>query len=139
MKSFVSEDTKALRKSTRIVAVIAGVVLIVLGTFLHSFYSILVGAILLLSIILCKTIEINEEGLVVTYDMIVFSHREVWTFEEIKEIHKEVSPDGNKMALHVMKDVMSRRLLYPMDEVEDVIAFVLEQNPKIHVSFVNNK
>lgn len=48
-----------------------------------------------------------------------------------------LSPDGTKMALHVMKDIMSRKLIYSLSEYKDVIDLALEMNPEIHVSDVD--
>ena len=72
----------------------------------------------------------TEEGLEVNYDMVVYQYRELWPYDQIEDIHKELSPDGTKMALHVMKDVMSRKLIYDLDVYKDVIALALEKNPK---------
>ena len=101
MRKYISEDRRALRKSTRIVAIIAGIGMIVLAVFIQSLHTGLVGAVLLLAMALQKEIAMTEEGLVVSYDMVVYQYKEMWTYEEIKEIHKELSPDGTKMALHV--------------------------------------
>jgi hypothetical protein len=137
MRKYVSEDRKALRKSTRICAVIAGFFFIGLGVAIHSIHSVFIGIVLLLVMILQKEIAVTEEGLVVSYDMIVYQYKEVWTFDQIEEIHKELSPDGTKIALQVMKDIMSRKLIYSLSEYKDVIDLALEMNPEIHVSDVD--
>lgn len=138
MRKYISEDRRALGKSTRIVAIIAGIGMIVLAVFIQSLHTGLVGAVLLLAMALQKEIAMTEEGLVVSYDMVVYQYKEMWTYEEIKEIHKELSPDGTKMALHVMKDVMSRKLIYSIPESELVLQLAKEKNPKIHIGNVND-
>ena len=137
MRKYVSEDRKALRKSTRIAAIAAGFFFIGLGIIIHSWHAAFIGVVLLLAIALQKEIAVTEEGLVVSYDMIVYQYKEVWRFDDIEEIHKELSPDGKKMALHVMKDVMSRKLIYDLDVYRDVVRLALEKNPEIHVADID--
>ncbi|MBR3756258.1 MAG: hypothetical protein IKK48_04030 [Firmicutes bacterium] len=137
MRKYVSYDRKALRKSTRIAAVVAGIFMIGLAVYIKSWHAAFIGIVLLLAMVLQKEIAMTEKGLEVNYDMIVYQYKELWTYEEIEDIHKELSPDGTKMALHVMKDVMSRKLIYDLDVYEEVIALAQEKNPKIHVADVD--
>ena len=137
MRKYVSYDRKALRKSTRIAAVVAGIFMIVLAIFIRSIHAAFIGIVILLAMVLQKEIAMTEDGLEVNYDMIVYQYKELWPYEEIEDIHKELSPDGTKMALHVMKDVMSRKLIYDLPVYEEVIALALEKNPKIHVADVD--
>ncbi len=137
MREYFSDDTKPMKRSTKIMAVIAGFVLIFLGIIGHSFYSIVVGVILLVVMVLRKTISVNEEGLAVVYDMVLYKSVALWKWDEIKEIHTEVSPDGTKLALHFMQDIMSRRLIYSFEDADKVINLALEKNPKIHVAEVD--
>lgn len=137
MREYISIDSKALKMSTRIAALAAGFGLILLGIVIQSLYTALVGAVFLAAMMLNKKTAMTEEGLVVTYDVVFCKYREVWTYDEIQEIHKELSPDGRQYALHVMKDVMSRRMLYPIPEAKEVVALAQEKNPKIHVADVD--
>ncbi len=137
MREYFSDDTKPTRKSTKIMAYIAGLVLIAVGIFGKSYYSVIVGVILLLAMVLRKTISANEEGVAVVYDMVVYKSVALWKWDEIKEIHTEVSPDGKKLAVHVMQDVMSRRLIYSFEDAEKVLDLAREKNPNIHISEVD--
>lgn len=137
MRKYVSEDRKALRKSTRIAAIVAGIFMIGLAVYIKSWHAAFIGIVILLAMVLQKEISMTEEGLEVNYDMVVYQYRELWPYDQIEDIHKELSPDGTKMALHVMKDVMSRKLIYDLDVYKDVIALALEKNPKIHVADVD--
>ena len=67
----------------------------------------------------------------------MFSPGYSYTDEEIQEIHKELSPDKKKYALHIMRDVMSRRLVFYIPDAEEVIGLALEKNPAIHVADVD--
>ena len=137
MRKYVSYDRKALRKSTRIAAVVAGIFMIGLAVYIKSWHAAFIGIVILLAMVLQKEIAMTEEGLEVNFDMIVYQYKELWSYEEIEDIQKELSPDGTKMALHVMKDVMSRKLIYDLDVYEEVIALAKEKNPKIHVADVD--
>ena len=137
MREYIAIDDKALRKSTRIAAVAAGIALIILAVGIRSLYTGLVGAVILAAMMLNKKTAMTEEGLVVTYDVVFYKYYEKWGFDEIKEIHKALSPDGRRYALHIMKDVMSRRLVYSVTDAEKVIDLALEKNPNIHVADVD--
>lgn len=137
MREYIAIDDKALKKSTRIAAVAGGTALILLAVFIRSLYTGLVGVVLLAAMMLNKKVAVTDECLVVTYDVVFYKYYEKWGFEEIKEIHKELSPDGRRYALHIMKDVMSRRLVYSVTDAEKVINLALEKNPYIHVADVD--
>lgn len=137
MRKYVSYDRKALRKSTRIAAIVAGIFMIGLAVYIKSWHAAFIGIVILLAMVLQKEISMTEEGLEVNYDMVVYQYRELWPYDQIEDIHKELSPDGTKMALHVMKDVMSRKLIYDLDVYKDVIALALEKNPEIHVADID--
>ena len=93
MKEYISVDTKQMRKSTRIAAIAAGLFFIGLGIIRPSIYAGLIGAVIIAAMLLSKETVVCEEGIVVRYDAILYQYREVWPWEEIKEIHKELSPD----------------------------------------------
>lgn len=137
MREYISGDAKPMKKSTRVTAIIAGFGFIVTGIFIWSIYSIAIGVILLAAMCLNKQTAMTEEGLVVTYDVVFYKYYERWAYDEIQEIHKELAPDGKRYALHVMKDVMSRRLIYSYDDMEKVIKLALEHNPNIHIADVD--
>lgn len=137
MQEYISDNIKALKKSTRICAIIAGIGLIVLAFYLRSIYTGIVGLLLLGAALQGKTIKVTEEGVVMEYDLFFIKHRDVWPFEEISDIHTEPSPDGKKMALHVMRDIMSKRLVFMPIVAKRVIELALEKNPAIHVGEMN--
>ena len=137
MREYIAINDKEPKKSTKIIAIIGGIALIIVAIIIRSLYTGLVGAVLFAAMMLSKQTAITEEGLVVTYNVIFYKYLEKWTFEEIKEIHKEISPDGRRYALHIMKDVMSRRLVYSVADANKVIELALEKNPNIHVANVD--
>lgn len=137
MKEYIPLDVKIIRKSTKIVALALGLLCLCAGIYMRSVYTIIVGALILLAMVLQKKTAVTERGIEVTYDMILFKRVELWSFDEIQEIHKELSPDGNRYALHMMKDIMSKRLVFPIPVAEEVIALALAKNPHIHVAFVD--
>ncbi len=137
MREYIPIDVKIIRKSTKVVAMALGVLCLVAGVYFQSIYAIVVGVFFLAAMVLNKKTAVTERGIEVTYDMVLFKRVDLWSFEEIREIHKELSPDGRKYALHMMKDIMSKRLVFPIPEAEKVIALAVEKNPKIHVAYVD--
>lgn len=137
MKELTSIDTRSMRKSTRIAAVTAGLFFIGLGIIRPSIYAGLIGVVIIAAMLLSKETVVNEEGIVVKYDAIVYQYKEVWPWEEIKEIHKELSPDCTQYGLHFMKDIMTKRLVFPIPEAKQVLALAKEMNPEVHIGNVN--
>ena len=137
MKEYISLDTRQLRKSTRIAAIVAGVLFIGLGIIRPSIYAGLIGAVIIAAMLLHKETVVCKEGIVVRYDAVLYKYREVWPWEEIEEIHKELSPDCKQYGLHFMKDIMSKKLVFPISEAKEVLEFAKEMNPEIHIGNVN--
>ena len=133
MKEYVSIDTKQTKLSTRIVALIVSMVLIGISIVRRSIYGGLIGAMIIAAMLLTKKTYVCEEGLVVLYDVIVYKYKEVWPWED-----RELSPDGKKYALHFMKEVMSKRLVYDIPQAKAVMNFAKEMNPEIHFGDVND-
>lgn len=137
MKEFVSIDTRAMKKSTRVAAIVAAFFFIAMGIIRLSIYSAAIGIVLLAAMLLNKKTAVTEEGIVVTYDVVVYQYRELWPWEEIKEIHKELSSDCTQYALHFMKDIMTKRLIFPLEEAKQVLEFAKQMKPDIHIANVN--
>ena len=137
MREFKTADQKELKQSTRICGLIFATLLILFGIFGHSLYSGVIGAILIAALIMVKRVVVNEEGIVTTYDCFFFKRKEVWSWEEIKEIHKQLSPNKKEMALHFSKEVMVKRLIFPMDVYEKVLDLAREMKPGIYIADVD--
>ena len=133
MREYKVIDDKKIRKSTRVIAVIAGLALIGVAIYANSIYSAIVGVIILLAMLLRKSVVINEEGLLTTYDAVFYKYRELWSFDEITDLHTEAVPDPQYEVLHVGKGIMVRRLVFLTGEVDKVIQLALEKNKEIHV------
>ena len=137
MREYIVIDHKKMKKSTRIAAVVAGFALIAAGIYMKMIYTAVVGLVILLAVMLQKTISVTEEGVQVTYDAVFCKYRELWRFGEITELHRELSPDRRQCALHFMKDVMSRRLVFSVEDGDEVIGMALEKKEKIHFDEVD--
>ncbi|WP_206458872.1 hypothetical protein [Anaerovorax sp. IOR16] len=120
------------RKSTKILTGIIGTILLVLGAYLVSIYSLLCGALLLFASLLKKYTIVEEQGIVITYNARIYQYHETWSFSEITEMHIEKVSDPAYTVLHFTKDVLSKRLIFKTDDANDVIKLALKQNPKIH-------
>ena len=108
-----------------------------LGIIRPSVYAGLIGAVIIAAMLLGKETVVCEEGIVVRYYAILYQYKEVWPWEEIKEIHKELSPDCKQYGLHFMKDIMTKRVVFPIPEAKEVLEFAKEMNPEIHIGNVN--
>lgn len=137
MREYIPIDVKIMKKSTKITALAAGAALVAIGICIRSIYTAVAGVLILAAMALNKKIAVTERGVEITYDLGVFKHIDLWSFDEIREIHRELSPDKDKYALHVLKDVMSRRLVFRISDAEEVIGMALEKNPSIHVADVD--
>ena len=137
MREYIPIDAKPMKKSTKIAALTAGIICVAVSIYIKSIYTALVGIIILAAMVLNKKIAVTERGIEITYDMVLFGRTDLWSFDEIQEIHKELSPDRKKYALHILKDVMSRRLVFLISDAEKVIELALEKKPAIHVSDVD--
>lgn len=137
MDKIKAYDQKAIRKSTKIAAMIAGFALIVIGLFTYAKYSIPVGIVLLLVIGMEKEVYITEEGIEVVYNLIGIKHSDNWSFNSISDIHKESVADDRFYVLHFMKDVMSRRVVLFKEDADEAVRLALEKNGNIHFADVN--
>ena len=70
------------------------------------------------------------------YDFFVFKHVIHWGFEEITDIHLE-GKRGSYQGMHFLKDVMTRRLLFSRDEVDQVLQMAKSRNSAIHVENID--
>ena len=136
MAKIKAYDDKALRKSTRVAAVIAGIALIALSICSSVKYSAIIGDVLLLAVVFGKETYATEEGISVEYDFFVFKHVIHWGFEEITDIHLE-GKRGSYQGMHFLKDVMTRRLLFSRDEVDQVLQMAKSRNSAIHVENID--
>ncbi|WP_419026404.1 hypothetical protein [Emergencia sp.] len=129
-------DDRALSKSTRAAASIAGIALIALSAFSSVKYSAVIGVVLLLAVIFGKETYATEEGISMEYDFLVFKHVIHWDFEEITDIHLEGIRGGHQ-GMHFLRDVMTRRLLFSREEVEQVLQMAKSRNGAIHVEKID--
>lgn len=136
MDKIKAYDDKALRKSTRIAGIIAGIALIAMGFLGDVRYSAVIGIILILAVIMGKETYVTEDGISIEYDFLVHKHSMEWDFEEITDIHIEDAPNREYQALYFQKDVMTRRLIFRRTEVEAVKEMARLKNPDIHIEKV---
>ena len=129
-------DDKAMRKSTKLIAIICGLLLIIVAIYSKSIYAAIVGSVILMAIMLNKNTYASEVGIEIEYNATIFKHYSVWEFSEITEIHIEKAPDPKFCILHFMRGVMSRRLVFYKGDSDKVIKLAIEKNPHIHVANV---
>ncbi|MFC4803462.1 hypothetical protein [Filifactor villosus] len=117
---------------------------IIAGVFI-CWYSIreiyiigmVLGVLLIMATFLKKTHIINEEGVIVEYDMGFSSYRDVWEWEEITSILWEASSlEG--LTLYVGRGEFARIFRYRLKEKEGIVGLALHRNPKIRVGKFEN-
>ncbi len=138
MAKIKAYDDRALKKSTRVAAVIAGAALIALSIFSSVKYSAIIGVVLLLAVVFGKETYATEEGISVEYDFLVYRHVIQWDYEEITDIHLEGIRGGHQ-GMHFLKDVLTRRLLFSRDEVDQVLQMAKSRNTAIRVENIDEK
>ena len=132
MVEYKATNDRKQKKSTKIAATGVSVILIIVGIFLLSIYTVIVGTIVLLASFAKKRAYVDETGVVVLYQLFKFNYKEIWGFSEIKEMHEEIVPDPNFIALHFTKDVISKRLIFDSHEAKAIVVMAMEENPSIH-------
>ena len=112
-----------------------GVVMVALGIIQHTIYAVFIGLVLLAAGVMSKTVYVSEEGIVTEYRFLVRNKREVWGWDEIKDIFCEYSSKyPGKVGIHFTKEsLMARRLFFPRNQKDAIIDLALSQNPKISV------
>lgn len=135
MKKYQASTGKELSRTTEILCMVFGVALIALAIFKHSIYGGLIGIVMLAAGALSKTVYVSSEGIVTEYRFLVHVKREVWAWDEIKDIFCEYSSkDPGRVGIHFTKEsLMARRLFFPRNQRDEVIDLALSQNPKITV------
>ena len=135
MKTYKASTGRELSRTTEILCMVFGVVLIALGIFQRTIYGALIGIVLLAAGIMTKSVTVSEEGIVTEYRFLVRTKREVWGWDEIKDIFCEYSSKHpGKVGIHFTKEsLMARRLFFPRNLKDEIIELALNQNPNITV------
>ena len=135
MKTYKASTGKELSRTTEILCMVFGAALIVLGIVQHSIYAAMIGVVLLAAGAMSKTVTVSEEGIVTEYRFLVHTRREVWGWDEIKDIFCEYSSKyPGKVGIHFTKEsLMARRLFFQRNLKDEIIELALSRNPKISV------
>ena len=135
MKTYKASTGRELSRTTEILCMVFGVVLIALGIIQRTIYGPLIGIVLLAAGIMSKSVTVSEEGIVTEYRFLVRTKREVWSWDEIKDIFCEYSSKHpGKVGIHFTKEsLMARRLFFPRNLKDEIVELALNQNPDITV------
>lgn len=125
------------KPSTKVIAVIFGIFLIVAGVFLDSIFGIIVGPIIIWSSFFAKYTIVNTEGITVNYDARMFKYKEEWRFDEVTNLHRETLKDPNYSSLHFTKGAMSKRLVFSKGDAQKIIDMAINRNEKIYFEEAN--
>ena len=135
MKTYKASTGRELSRTTEILCMVFGVVMIALGIFQRSVYAAIIGLVLLAAGAMSKSVTVSEEGIVTEYRFLVHTKREVWGWDEIKDIFCEYSSkQPGKVGIHFTKEsLMARRLFFQRNLKDEIIELALNQNPNITV------
>ena len=135
MKTYKASTGRELSRTTEILCMIFGVVMIGLGIFQRSVYAAVIGLVLLAAGAMSKSVTVSEEGIVTEYRFLVRTKREIWGWDEIKDIFCEYSSKHpGKVGIHFTKEsLMARRLFFPRNLKDEIVELALNQNPDITV------
>lgn len=137
MREYKVINDKALKQSTRIYGAIAGFGLITVGIFIQSYYTSIVGIIIVMAIIFKKDIVFNEDGYLTVYDFILFKYKELWKYTDISYIHKQPAPNKAYMGVLIQKDMTFKRAILPIEMIEPILSLAKEKNPTVHIGTVD--
>ena len=135
MKTYKASTGRELSRTTEILCMVFGVVMIALGIFQRSVYAAIIGLVLLAAGAMSKSVTVSEEGIVTEYRFLVHTKREIWGWDEIKDIFCEYSSKHpGKVGIHFTKEsLMARRLFFQRNLKDEIIELALNQNPNITV------
>lgn len=135
MKTYKASTGRELSRTTEILCIAFGVGLIILSIVQRSFYAVAIGIVLLAAGAMTKSVTVSEEGIVTEYRFLVRTRREVWSWDEIKDIFCEYSSkQPGKVGIHFTKEsLMARRLFFQRNLKDEIIELALSQNPNITV------
>lgn len=136
-RSFV---TKAGEKPTWVKAggILAGTIICGYSIKEIHIMGIVLGVLLIMAVFLKKTHTINEEGVIVEYDMVFSSYREVWKWEEITSILWEISRFEG-LTLYIGRGEFARIFHYRTEEKDGILDLALWSNSRIRVGKVEEK
>lgn len=137
MRSFKVINQHEIKKSTRVMALIAGTALIISAIPLDSIYTAIVGAVVIMAVIYNKDIYFNEDGYLTTYDFILVRYHNLWSYSDISYMHREVSPNKEYLGILVQKGMVFKRAVVPAGIAEDILSLAKEKNPYIHIDDVD--
>lgn len=135
MKTYKASTGRELSRTTEILCMVFGAALIILGIVQRSIYAAVIGIVLLAAGAMTKSVTVSEEGIVTEYRFLVRTKREVWGWDEIKDIFCEYSSKHpGKVGIHFTKEsLMARRLFFQRNLKDEIIDLALAQNPNITV------
>ncbi|MFV0517969.1 MAG: hypothetical protein ACK5MV_11290 [Aminipila sp.] len=97
------------------------------------------GVIMILATFSDRKHVISEEGVDILYTVCGVQFHNMWNWDEINTIHIDSIKSRPNVALHIGKDVISRRFIFSQQDADEAIAIAGTMNSKIYVAEVNHK
>ena len=135
MREYRAEGDRELQPVVVYAGFAFGIGMMVLAVLIRSIYTGVVGAVIFLAVLLTRTIKVSEQGIITSYNLLLWRSEAVWHWDEIMEILWQPHPSGTKVALHFTKEsLMARRLIFSVADAEAVCELAQEMNPKIEIT-----
>lgn len=132
MKKYIPNLPEEMSKDKQKVMLIVGIVFLILGIPLKSFYTFPIGLLLILAFFFHKETYVDDNGLNILYGIFTWIRHKLWTFEEITNINKEEK--HGLMALHFVGESLSKLFIYDEPTANEIISLAKSKNETIDVS-----
>lgn len=140
MKTYIGQEENPRKKSTWVVSILLGAFLLVYGTVVGSWYGQLIGLLLLVVSVFKRTLTVSEEGFTMTYHLVRFQHKVLWSFGQIDAIHWGKQKEGDTALIYFGKGLSVKGMVCQQAEVAEILDWVRENYSTIKIEeFVPKK
>lgn len=137
MKDIIILNDRKINNGKKLLGFFLGGIILFVGIYTRSIYAFICGMLIIPSIMLNKYSIVNDDGIVIVYDVLSYKYKEYWNYIDISELHKEHSKKTENVSLHLLKGSMSKRLVLSRADSIKVINMAVKKNKKIHVSCID--
>lgn len=124
-------NDRKIKKSTRILTIIVTPILVLFALILGSIAGMIIAVVVGSTLLLNKYTIINNEGVIVNYDIKFYTYQEKLLFINIDTIIKEEVLDPKLIVLHIDKGSTTKRCLLTVEDATRVLEMAMSTNPKI--------
>lgn len=132
--SIYESAVKSEKKFVKMYAWGLSILLIGLGFFTKIKLTIMLGALLLITVWTKKYVVVTERGLEIFYDMKITKSYQLWRWEELYALTHEFVPENRSLIrLYFTKDDRTKRFDFKREHLTDIVAYAKKSNKKIKI------